>query len=92
MKVIFLYTHTPPMILLSLLHMTCSLYTKKPCGKREAKKRSSVIPEKAAPVTGTTLRTPGRPCAGGLSTVDAISTQLLCDLINSGLTRWRLTV
>ena len=31
------------------------------------------------------------PCAGGLSAVNAIGTQLR-DLISSGLTRWRLTV
>ena len=31
------------------------------------------------------------PCAGGLSAVNAIRTQL-CDPINSGLTRWRMAV
>ena len=36
---------------------------------------------------GTTLRFTG-PCAGGLSAVNAIGTQLR-DPINSGLTRWR---
>ena len=50
-----------------------------------------VIPEKVAPVTGTTLRTTYWPCAGGLSAVNAIGTQL-CDLMYSGLTRWRLAV
>ena len=31
------------------------------------------------------------PCAGGLSAVNAIGTQLR-DLMNSGLTRWRMAV
>ena len=31
------------------------------------------------------------PCAGGLSAVNAIGTQLR-DLINSGLARWRVAV
>ena len=45
---------------------------------------------KAAPVTGTTLRFYW-PRAGGLSAVNAISTQLH-DPINSGLPRWRIAV
>ena len=32
------------------------------------------------------------PCAGGLSAVNAIGTQLLRDPMNSGLTRWRMAV
>ena len=32
------------------------------------------------------------PCAGGLSAVNAIGTQLRDQIINSGLTRWRLAV
>ena len=58
--------------------------------KKAHKNWSMVIPEKAAPVTGTTLRI-FWPCAGGLSVVSAIDTQLR-DPINSGLTRWQLTV
>ena len=41
-----------------------------------------VIPEKAAPVTGTTFEDYW-PCAGGLSAVNAIGTQLR-DLMNLG--------
>ena len=51
---------------------------------------SLIIPEKAAPVIRTTLRTTG-PCAGRLSAVNVIGTQLRYP-INSGLTQWRLTV
>ena len=43
----------------------------------------------AAPVTG--YLEGYWPCTGRLSAVNAIGTQLR-DLINSGLTRWRLTV
>ena len=30
------------------------------------------------------------PCTDGLSAVNAIGTHIMSDLINSGLTRWRL--
>ena len=42
-------------------------------------------------VTRTTLFEDYWPCAGGLSAVTAIGTQLR-DLMNPGLTRWRLVV
>ena len=53
-------------------------------------KWSMMTPQKAALVIRTTLRTTG-PVPGGLSEVNAIGTQLR-DLINSGLSRWRLVV
>ena len=69
------------------------LHTNSGCGKREAhinRSRLMVIPEKTATVTENYLED-SWPCASGLSVVNAIGTQL-CDLINSGLTRWRLAV
>ena len=50
-----------------------------------------VIPEKAAPVTRTASLKDYWPCAGGLSAVNFIGSQLR-DPINSGLTQWRLAV
>ena len=47
-------------------------------------------PAKAAPCTGTTLRTTG-PVPAARSIVNAIGTQLR-DSINSELTRWRMVV
>ena len=75
------YTATT-IIFLSTDVSTCSIYYLK----------RLVTPEKAASVTGITLRTTG-PCAGGLSAVvaSAISTQL-CDPNNEELSRWCLTV
>ena len=59
-------------------------------GKREAHKNWSVLmPEKAAPVTRTTLSTTGSVSSN--LAVNAIGKQLR-DPINSGLIRWRLTV
>ena len=54
------------------------------CGKREGSKKlvPMVKHEKAAPVTGTTLRTTGPVC--GLLTVNTVSTHLR-DTTNSGL-------
>ena len=77
---------------------THSLYTISPLhaiiiegvGKEAHKNWSMVNPEKAVAVTGTPFKNYWS-CAGGLSVVDAIDTQLL-DPIKSGLTRWRLTV
>ena len=51
---------------------------------------SIVTPKKAAPVYWNYLDNYWS-CAGGLSVVNAIGTQLR-DPINSGLTRWQLTV
>ena len=50
---------------------------------------SMVICQKAAPVRN--YLEVYRPCAGGLSAVNAIGTQLR-DPINLGLTRWRMAV
>ena len=48
-----------------------------------------VITERTAAVTGTILRAGYWSCAGGLSALNAIGTQWR-NLINSGLTRWRI--
>ena len=72
------------------LYHTCPLHTTSGCGKRKAHINWSMVkPEKAAPITRSTLEDYW-PCAGGLSAVNTIGTQLR-DLI-SGLIRWRLTV
>ena len=71
------------------IYRTCPLHTNSGRGKIEAHINCCVVkPEKAAPVTGNTLRTTW-PCAGGHSAVNAIGTHSR-DLINSGLTRWRI--
>ena len=59
--------------------------------KREAHMNWSIVTCKmAAPVTANYLEVYW-PCAGGLSAVNAIGTQLR-DPIYSGLTRWRMAV
>ena len=50
-----------------------------------------VIPEKQSTRFGNYLEDCW-PCASGLPGVNAIDTQLLRDLINSGLILWRLAV
>ena len=51
-------THTPPILYTNTFNMPTSYHSG--CGKREAHiSWSKVIPSKAAPVTGTTLRTTG---------------------------------
>ena len=77
----------------SFLHHTYLLqkHTKSGCGKRKEahKKWPMVIPEKATPLSRTTLRITGHVAAD--SAVNAIGTQLR-DVVNSRVTRWRLTV
>ena len=68
---------------------TCPLHTNSGCGKE---RRILIGPwgsAKAAPVRN--YLEVYWPCAGGLSAVNAIGTQLR-DPINSGLTRWRMAV
>ena len=71
------------------LYNTCSLHANGRCGKGEAHKKVVHGDAKAAPVWN--YLEVYWPCAGGLSAVSAIGTQLR-DPLNSGLTRWRLTV
>ena len=63
------------------------------CGKREAHiKWSMVTPEKAAPVTGTTLKG-YLPSGGGQTAVSDIGSHYLrCYPKSWGLTRWQLMV
>ena len=68
---------------------TCPLHTNSGCGKE---RRILIGPwgsAKAAPVRN--YLEVYWPCAGRLSAVNAIGTQLR-DPINSGLTRWRMAV
>ena len=79
----FLSLQPPPVL------STCPLHTNSGCGKE---RRILIGPwgsAKAAPVRN--YLEVYWPCAGGLSAVNAIGTQLR-DPINSGLTRWRMAV
>ena len=68
---------------------TCLLYANSGCGKERRILIGPWLPAKAALVRNR-LKVYW-PCAGGLSAVNAIGTQLR-DPINSELTRWRMTV
>ena len=68
---------------------TCPLHTNSGCGKEKRMLIGPWCSAKAAPVRN--YLEVYWPCAGGLSAVNAIGTQLR-DPINSGLTRWRMAV
>ena len=68
---------------------TCPLHTNSGCGKERRILIGPWGPAKAAPVRN--YLEVYWPCAGRLSAVNAIGTQL-CDPISSGLTRWRMAV
>ena len=68
---------------------TCPLHTNSGCGKERRILIGPWRSAKAAPVRN--YLEVYWPCAGGLSAVNAIGTQLR-DPINSGLTRWRMAV
>ena len=68
---------------------TCPLHTKSGCGKERRTLIGPWRPAKAALVRN--YLEVYWPCAGGLSVVNAIGTQLR-DPKNSGLTRWRMAV
>ena len=68
---------------------TCPLHTNSGCGKERRILIGPWLPAKAALVRNY-LEGYWR-CAGGLSAVNAIGTQLR-DPINLGLTRWRMVV
>ena len=70
------------------------LHTNGGCGRRQSEVHIinwSMVTCKAAPVTGTTLKTTGPVPADPRHAVNAIGTQLR-DPINSGLTRWRMAI
>ena len=75
--------HTYPVI------STCPRHTNSGCEKERRIFIGPWGPAKAAPVWN--YLEVYWPCAGGLSAVNAIGTQLR-DPINSGLTRWRMAV
>ena len=68
---------------------TCPSHTNSGCGKERRISFGPWRPAKAALVRN--YLEVYWPCAGGLSAVNNISTQLF-DPINSGLTRWRMAV
>ena len=75
--------------ILSVSHVSTTYQYNSACGKREAHHNwSMVVHEEAAPAPGTTLMTSG-PVRPDSSAVNAIGTQIR-DLINPGLTQWRL--
>ena len=76
-------TNTPPVI------STCPLHNNSGCGKERRILIGPWWPAKAALVLN--YLDVYWPCAGGLSAVNAIGTQLR-DPINLGLTRWRMAV
>ena len=60
MKLVPLVSSRIPPQKLSVSHMSCPLHISSGRGKIEAHKKSSTVkPEKAAPVTGTTFKTTG---------------------------------
>ena len=75
------HTYIPPVL------STCPLHTNSGCGKERRILIGPWWPAKAALVRN--YLEVYWPCAGGLSAVNAIGTQLR-DPINSGLTQWRI--
>ena len=75
---------------LSKRYKACPRYTNSRCGKREAHINWSMVTCKGSTCYWNYLEYYW-PCAGGLSAMNAIGTQLR-DPINSGLTRWRMAV
>ena len=69
---------------------TCPLHTNSGCGKERRMLIGPWRPAKAALVRN--CLEVYWPCAGGLSAVNAIGTQLRDDPKNTGLTRWRMAV
>ena len=77
------HIHTPVL-------STCPLHTNSGCGKREAHINWSMVTCQGSTRYWNCLEVHW-PCAGGLSAVNGIGTQLR-DPITSGLTRWRMAV
>ena len=85
--------HPPPILSASHINtntnMSIRLHTNCGCGKKGAYKNWPMVkPGKAAPVTGTALRTTGPV----LADCRLERHRYTRDPINSGLTTWRLTV
>ena len=74
------HMHLPPIL------STCALHISSGCGKREARINWSMVT-----CQGSNRYWNHLPCAGGLSAVNAIGTQMR-DSINSGLTQWHMAI
>ena len=85
------FTLSLPSDIFCIARVYCVISQKWVWEERGAQKMFLVISEKAASVTGTTLLRTTNPAAGGFSASNAIGTKM-GDLINWGLTQWRLTV